>query len=497
MLKRDYQFPQIWLAVVLGLIWSFPFFVNYFVSKPSVSTLEVASGITQFTYSGVVASELVWLFPRVMLLVMIGVFGILQARGLQSYRNPFSYLLLSYLLLVGIATVNARDDDLSAILLGAESRMDGLLYQIGLVLTSLFIYRVLRENRQAWPLLLSGLVVVGVVETAVVVLQRLALDPVGPLTRGFMYEAPVGTIGHPGMVAGFMVVVLVGGMGLFLRASGTAQRVLLALALLTVALGLGITTNKASVYALIAVLVLWNLLRRERWTLGLSVALLAMVLSAQSLVPNRLDFNRSLTDPATGKTRLVIWELALKAATRLPLSPLIGSGPDGFRLALLRHIPPEDLMREYRLEYGWPPEATIREIQTLYEPGDPIRSKAFLVFLDNYKSDTGKQGLIYKVYLDKAHNLLLDRLISYGLFAVLITVVLYLWPVWRLIRKANVFEQSILVALLAAFLYYLFWFPVVQVEPIHMVFVAMAWAMLGKPAAAKPAEEGAAELARA
>jgi O-antigen ligase len=480
MLKRDYQFPQIWLAVVLGLIWSFPFFVNYFAPKPSVSTLEVASGITQFTYSGVVASELVWLFPRVMLLVVIGVFGILQARGLQSYRNPFSYLLLSYLLLVGIASVNARDDDLSAILLGAEGRMDGLLYQIGLVLTSLFVYRVLRENRQAWPLLLSGLVVVGVIEAVVVVLQRLALDPVGPLARGFMYEAPVGTIGHPGMVAGFMVVVLIGGMGLFLRASGTAQRVFLALALLAVALGLGITTNKASVYALIAVLVLWNLLRRERWLLGLSVVLLAMVLGAQSLVPNRLDFNRSLTDPTTGKTRLVIWELALKAATHLPLSPLIGSGPDGFRLALLRHIPPEELMREYRLEYGWPPEATIREIQTLYQPGDPIRSKAFLVFLDNYKSDTGKQGLIYKVYLDKAHNLLLDRLISYGLFAVLITVMLYLWPVWRLIRRANVFEQSIPVALLAVFLYYLFWFPVVQVEPIHMGFVAMAWALLDK-----------------
>ncbi|RYM33241.1 O-antigen ligase family protein [Meiothermus sp. PNK-Is4] len=427
-----------------------------------------------------------------MLLGLVGLLGVLQARGLQSYRNPFSYLLLLYLLFVVLGGLNSRDDDVSALILGPESRMDGLLYQIGLVLMSLFIYRVLRENRRAWPLLLSGLVVVGVVETAVVVLQRLALDPVGPLTRGFMYEVPVGTIGHPGMVAGFMVVVLIGGMGLSLRTSGTAQRVLLGLALLTVALGLGITTNKASVYALFAVLVLWNLLRRERWLLGLSVALLAMVLSAQSLVPNRLDFDRSLTDPATGKTRLVIWELALKAAARSPLSPLIGSGPDGFRLALLRYIPPEDLMREYRLEYGWPPEATIREIQTLYQPGDPIRSKAFLVFLDNYKSDTGKQGLIYKVYLDKAHNLLLDRLVSYGLFAVLITVALYLWPVWRLIRKANVFEQSILVALLAAFLYYLFWFPVVQVEPIHMVFVAMAWAMLGKPA-----EEGKAELARA
>jgi O-antigen ligase len=355
--------------------------------------------------------------------------------------------------------------------------MDGLLYQIGLVLTSVFIYRVLRENRQAWPLLLSGLVVVGVAEAAVVVLQRLALDPVGPLTRGFAYEAPVGTIGHPGMVAGFLVVVLIGGMGLFAWASGRARRVLLGLALLTVALGLGLTTNKASVYALVAVLALWNLLRRERWLLGLSVALVAVVLSAQSLVPDRLGFSRSLTDPATGKTRLIIWELALKAAGQLPLSPLIGSGPDAFRLALLRYIPPEELMRQYRLEYGWPPEATIREIQTLYQPGDPIRSKAFLVFLDNYKSDTGKQGLIYKVYLDKAHNMLLDRLLAYGLFAALISLVLYLWPVWRRIRKAGAFEQSILVALLAAFLYYLFWFPVVQVEPIHMVFVAMGWAM--------------------
>lgn len=497
MLKRDYQLPKVWLGVLLAFVWVYPVFVNYSPFKGSTTSTHIEDGITYIITTFGTSSEMVWLFPRLMLLGLVGLLGILQAQGLHAYRNPFSYLLLSYLLLTVLGTVNARDDDFTVVLLGPEGRWDGLIYQFGLVLAALLAYRVLRENRRAWPLLLSGLVVVGVVETAVVVLQRLALDPVGPLTRGFMYEAPVGTIGHPGMVAGFMIVVLIGGMGLFLRVSGTVQRALLGLALLTVALGLGITTNKASVYALIAVLVLWNLLRRERWLLGLSVALVAMVLSAQSLVPNRLEFNRSFTDPATGKTRLVIWELALKAAARLPLSPLVGSGPDGFRLALLRHIPPEDLMREYRLEYGWPPEATIREIQTLYQPGDPIRSKAFLVFLDNYKSDTGKQGLIYKVYLDKAHNLLLDRLISYGLFAVLITVALYLWPVWRLIRKASAFEQSILVALLAAFLYYLFWFPVVQVEPIHMVFVAMAWAMLGKAAAAKPAEEGEAELARA
>lgn len=494
---KDFQIPKFWLLMLLGFVWVYPFLNNYLLPKPTVSVMQLGPGVTQTVYSGVQPGEMLWLFPRLMLLGLVGLLGVLQARGLQSYRNPFSYLLLLYLLFVVLGGLNSRDDDISALILGPESRMDGLIYQAGLVLMALFAYRVLREHQAIWSLLLSGLVVAGVLESAVLILQRLALDPIGPLVRGLAFETPVGTMGNNGIVAGFMVVVLIGGMGLFLRASGTVQRVLLALALLMVALGLGVTTNKASVYALIAVLVLWNLLRRERWLLGLSVGLLAMVLSAQSLVPNRLDFNRSLTDPATGKTRLVIWELALKAATQLPLSPLIGSGPDGFRLALLRHIPPEDLMREYRLEYGWPPEATIREIQTLYEPGDPIRSKAFLVFLDNYKSDTGKQGLIYKVYLDKAHNLLLDRLISYGLFAVLITVVLYLWPVWRLIRKANVFEQSILVALLAAFLYYLFWFPVVQVEPIHMVFVAMAWAMLGKPAAAKPAEEGAAELARA
>jgi O-antigen ligase len=474
---KDFQIPKFWLLVLLGFVWVYPFLNNYFLERPTVSVMQLGPGITQTVYSGVQPGEMVWLFPRLMLLGLVGLLGVLQARGLSSYRNAFSLLLLLYLIFVVLGCLNSRDDDVSALILGPESRMDGLLYQIGLVLTSVFIYRVLRENRQAWPLLLSGLVVVGVAEAAVVVLQRLALDPVGPLTRGFAYEAPVGTIGHPGMVAGFLVVVLIGGMGLFAWASGRARRVLLGLALLTVALGLGLTTNKASVYALVAVLALWNLLRRERWLLGLSVALVAVVLSAQSLVPDRLGFSRSLTDPATGKTRLIIWELALKAAGQLPLSPLIGSGPDAFRLALLRYIPPEELMREYRLEYGWPPEATIREIQTLYQPGDPIRSKAFLVFLDNYKSDTGKQGLIYKVYLDKAHNMLLDRLLAYGLFAALISLVLYLWPVWRHIRKAGAFEQSILVALLAAFLYYLFWFPVVQVEPIHMVFVAMGWAM--------------------
>lgn len=493
---KGFQIPKFWLFVLLGFVWTYPFWNNYFLSKPTTSVIQLGPGVTQTIYSGVQPGEMLWLFPKLMLLGLVGLLGVLQARGLQSYRNPFSYLLLSYLLLVVLGGFNARDDDVTAVILGPESRMDGLIYQAGLVLTALLAYRVMCEYRGVWSLLVGGLVVAGILESAVLVLQRLALDPIGPLIRGLAFETPVGTMGNNGIVAGFMVVVLLGGVGLFLQASGTFRKALLVLALMTIALGLGITINKASFYALVAVLVLWNLLRRERWLLGLSVALVAVVLSAQSLVPNRQGFSRSFTDPATGKTRLVIWELALKAATRLPLSPLIGSGPDGFRLALLRHIPPEDLMREYRLEYGWPPEATIREIRTLYQPGDPIRSKAFLVFLDNYKSESGKQALIYKVYLDKAHNMLLDRLLAYGLFAAIITLVLYLWPVWRLIRKANVFEQSILVALLAAFLYYLFWFPVVQVEPIHMVFVAMAWAMLGKPATSKPTEAGEAELTR-
>lgn len=476
---RDFQFPKAWLAILLGFAWLYPFTNNYFASS-----FSPASG------------EMIWIFPRVIFLGLVGMLGILQAKGWESYRNLFSCLLLFYVLMVVLGGLNARDDDPSAVILGPAGRMDGLIYQISLVLVTLLAYRVLCGYQQVWSVLLTGLVVVGVLQSVVLVLQRLALDPIGPLIRGSAFGLPLGTIGNPAILAGFMVVVLVGGIGLFPYTKGTAQKVLLTLALLTIALGLGITVNKASFYALIAALVLWNLLRRERWLLGISIAVIVAVL-AQGLVPNRLDYSRSLTDPKTGRTRLIIWELALKAVTQMPLSPWIGSGPDGFSLALLRYIPPEDLMQEYRLEYGWPPEATIREIRTLYQPGAPIRSKAFLVFFDNYQGDIGKRGLIYQLGLDKAHNLLLDRLISYGLFAVLITVALYLWPVWRLIRKAGAFEQSILVALLAAFLYYLFWFPVVQVEPIHMIFVAMAWAMLGKPATSKPAEEGEAELARA
>lgn len=480
MLKKSFHIPKFWIGVVLGCIWLYPLLINYIPSKDFSTRAFEENGVTVIISSSGPSSEFLWLWPRVLLLIVVGILGLLQARGWQSYANRFSYLLLTYLGFVILGCFNARDDEYTSTLLGPENRMDGLLYQIALVLVALLTYRVLKEHPTAQRYLVLGLIIVGIIEAGVLVLQRLGHDPIGPLLRGSPYEIPVGTIGHPGMVAGLLLAIVVGGIGVLPYLQGAFTRVFVLIGLIIIAAGLGITTNKASFYALLVVLVIWNLIIRKRWLLSLSMVILLAITLTPKLIPNNIGFQRSFTDPTTGRTRFIIWELALQALAKLPLSPWVGSGPDAFRLALLRHIPPEDLMREYRLEFGWPPDARIKELHILYNPGDPIRSKAFLVFFENYKTTNNKSAQIYKVYLDKAHNMMLDRMLSYGIFAVLITLFLYLWPVVQLFPSKEPFAQGILASVLAVFLYYQFWFPVIQVEPIHMAFVTIAWALLDK-----------------
>lgn len=82
-------------------------------------------------------------------------------------------------------------------------------------------------------------------------------------------------------------------------------------------------------------------------------------------------------------------------------------------------------------------------------------------------------------FLDKAHNLILDRLLTFGLLGVLVWLGLYLYPVLRGWR-GTLLQRSLATSLLAVFVYYLFWFPVPQVEPLHLVLIAAAWALLAQ-----------------
>lgn len=458
---HNLQAERFWLFLLTGVLLLYPF-------------------IVQPLYFGAawVNPEEVWILPRILLLLFVGILGLLQAqRGIAAYRSPFAVLLLVYLISVVLGSLNAQDDDASSVILGGRGRLDGLLYQVGLVLFGIFAYRVLRREASSAIAALRVMVLGGSLEAVILMAQKLGAEFVGPLVRGVPYEAPVGTIGHPGMAAGFLLPLVFVGLGLWLLAEGR-KRAWLLLQVLLIAAGLGVTTNKASLLALIGILLIWNVIQRQPRLLWASGLVLLSLFAAKELLPNRLGFDRSYADPATGKTRLIIWKLAWEATRTIPGWPVLGGGPDAFRLALIRHIPIEHLLEEYRLEYGWPLQARVKEIKPLWRADDPLRSRSFLVEFENW-TGSGKAAKILMYFLDKAHNLILDRLLTFGLLGVLVWLGLYLYPVLRGWR-GTLLQRSLATSLLAVFVYYLFWFPVPQVEPLHLVLIAAAWALLAQ-----------------
>lgn len=196
-----------------------------------------------------------------------------------------------------------------------------------------------------------------------------------------------------------------------------------------------------------------------------------------SLIPDRQGFRKEVSDPTSGLSRLVIWKLAWEAIRSTPGQPFLGGGPDAFRVALLTRIPFEHLLEEYRLEYGWPKEAQVKEVRPLWSPEDPLRSRAWLVRFEKFKEErTDKTAKIYRVYLDKAHNLFLDRWLSYGLIAAIVWIYLYLSGSLRAWGTSPL-RQGLALSLLGVFIYYLFWFPVPQTEPFHLALIAAAFAL--------------------
>ncbi|ADH62799.1 hypothetical protein Mesil_0887 [Allomeiothermus silvanus DSM 9946] len=466
---HNLQAERFWFFLLTGVLLLYPFIV-----RP--------------LYFGAawVNPEEVWILPRILLLLFVGILGLLQAqRGMAAYRSPFVILLLVYLASVIPSSLNAQDDDASSVILGGRGRLDGLLYQVGLVLFGIFAYRVLRQETSSANagtsstaiIALRVMVLGGSLEAAILMAQKLGAEFIGPLVRGVPYEAPVGTIGHPGMAAGFLLPLVFVGLGMWLLTE-ERKRAWLLLQVLLIAAGLGVTTNKASLLALIGILLIWNLIQRQPRLLWASSLVLLSFFAAKELLPNRLGFDRSYADLTTGQTRIIIWKLAWEATRTIPGWPVLGGGPDAFRLALIRHIPIEHLLEEYRLEYGWPPQARVKEIKPLWRANDPLRSRSFLVEFENW-TGSGKAAKILMYFLDKAHNLILDRLLAFGLLGALVWLGLYLYPVLRGWR-GRLLQRSLAMGLLAIFIYYLFWFPVPQVEPLHLVLIAAAWALLGQ-----------------
>ncbi|RIH89505.1 hypothetical protein Mlute_00301 [Meiothermus luteus] len=418
------------------------------------------------------ALEMFQLFPKVLVLLLIGLLGMLSLREIR-WREPFVFLLLTHLLLVLVSSFNARDD-WSYVLLGPQRRLDGLLYHVGLVLYVIVAYQLVLTLPGLGNKLLLALFAGGTLQAVLALLQRLQLDPIGPLVKWSMYATPVGSLSHPGMLAGLLLPTIMLGIWLFTQQANRNYRYLLILGVFLSALALGATTNRAALIALIVGLVGLILAYRTWSVFFLSGFAIVCVLCVQFIVPNRLGFTREYTATNTLEIRFQIWALAYQSLGKIPGAPWIGGGPDAFRLALLRDPPVTDLLDLIKLELAWPQDARVSKVTVVLPPKEQIRSKYLQVEFEQFGGQTNiKQS--YPIILDKAHNLWLDRLVAFGGLSMMLWLLLYLYPIWRSWRNRSLAWIWVLTALT---IYYLAWFPVIGTEPLHLLIAAIAWASI-------------------
>ncbi len=461
---KAFAYP--WLLFLFVLIYPLLFFPGALLGKPSVIT----------PLDNIMASEQFLYLPKLLFLLAIGALGLLEVRKLIT-KTFFLFLLLAHLVLVILSTLNARDE-VAYNLIGPSHRFDGIFYHFGLFSIGTFAHLSLRNAPQQFHWVAVALAAGCSVQSLIVILQRLNLDPVTPLRLWQDPNAPLGTLGHPGMVAALLLPGILVALWQGLEEKQRCPKLLWLFAGLFSAAGLGITGNAAAFYALIATLIAMNLFLRNWPLLLLSGLLLAAVLIPRANLPDPRSFERdsqAYQDTTTLETRFIIWQIAIRAIRETPLQPVLGGGPDALKLAQLRNPPFDLLARQYALEFGWPKNAKVQDAYIKKFPGENIKIRdQWIAF--NFEQFGGDKNIIKEVgfVLDRAHNFALDRWLAFGMFSVVIWLILYLYPIYFSFRQGHWLGW----VFLSLIVYYLVWFPVMQVEPIHLVLLAAAWAVL-------------------
>ncbi|MBO1437619.1 hypothetical protein [Meiothermus sp. CFH 77666] len=416
--------------------------------------------------------ETVHLIPRLLLIFAVAILG----WRFWFTKGFFPTLLWGFAITVVISSLNAHDPaGWVFTTFGPKIRMDGLLYQLALVVLGIAAYGAIRQSPHLLPRLLWALLVSGILQALLVVLQTFGIDLVGPIIGGSSFKEYMGSMGHIGVAAGFLLVVAVASLSLlnFTRSHKTLFYLVL-LGILFVSLGLGITQNRAAAYALVGSVVLFTLIGFSPQRLLIGVGMLLATFPVPQLLPNKHNIERGYTNTATLASRFVIWQLAYESLRYIPGAPLIGGGPDAFLLTLTKHFSTERLLDFYRVEHQWPANTTIKEMKS-FDPPDMGRDRLLRVYFSQYGDQKDVQGA-YLVRLDKVHNMLLDRLVAFGIFASLIWLILLTYPVYLVWRQKKLHNTTLWLILPAIGIYYLAWFPVIQLEPIYMILIAGIWA---------------------
>jgi len=345
-----------------------------------------------------------------------------------------------------------------------------------------------RQNRERALAFFHLLPFAGAVEGAIVIAQALGWEPllllgISPGSSLF----PVGTVGHPGMVAPFLLLALMALLGTWKRRG--AEKFLL---LLLLSLSLGLALNRASLIAFtFAASLFWFRTRT-------GVALLALLLvwagalayqSIPALGHQPLPRPRKeLTSSVTWQTRVHLWEMAAELALRAPWELLWGYGDWGGARAADRHgIPLTPFLRFLSLERGLPPPEDLKEA---------IPQKTSFGFQGYVLLYEREQEEVREVAgpeeMDRFHNAFIDVAFAFGVPFALVWTALLFGPIALLKReRGGEVGEGARAGLLALLLYSLTWFPVVATEMAFFSFALAAFALVlsqaeGKKTSAPP-----------
>ena len=240
------------------------------------------------------------------------------------------------------------------------------------------------------------------------------------------------------------------------------------------AVTISLISNRTSLLACVLGLVGILLVRRTWQSLVLTVAVVFTLFYARALLPQPAAL-RDLQDSTTTTTRFMMWNLTLKLLPQIAGSPWIGGGSDALRLAQLRNPPVDDLTNLTRVELGWTDKTVLKNVEVIPGAGETERDQMLRIEFVKLEGKPARY-IDLEFSWDKAHNFWLDRLVAYGIFSVFIWLYIYLYPIywsWRFGSQSDKIWTWVLIGIL---FYYLTWFPAMQVEPIHVVVVLMAWA---------------------
>jgi len=460
----------------------YPFIINIFYSKPNLDQYKdelLKEGTLLITGLSFPDPELIWIFPKIIILLFFSIFSILYIK--RNFRIEFPIIVILLYMLQSLLSSIFSDDSVQYILLGGNGRMDGLIYIFSLSILFIFSYLLIRYyDFKAANLFIFSLIFSTFLESSIVYLQRLGYDVIGLLTVGMQYPLITGTVGNSGMVAALLLPTIILILSMLIYNKYNIYIYILYILLLIYIVGaISLTNNRASIYSILIIsMIIFLFNYKYIKTYIVLIILLITIGFTPIIIPNYTQTKtRSMTNPSTLITRLAIWNITFKIITQTKGQPFIGNGFDGLKMGIIKNKLGNEYINLYRLEDGWPETVQISELRWLHENGLSIKTDALLVYATD--SVTGKSySGVYKVVLDKAHNLFLDKAVSTGILSAVLWIILFIWPIWQGFLIKNNTLMSFTLSIFALLLYYQFWFPVPQVEPIHIVILAISWGLV-------------------